>query len=392
MISPMMVMTTSISTSVKPRLARGAPSCDDFAKAASCWTAPYADDLADRQQRRHHRHDQAADDDADDDDRQPVRRCRRRGRGCAAAWPRRIRRRGRPASATDRFPRRAAACAPPSPAAPRFRRARPKACRRGGRGRRHRSRPRRDRSVAIMSTRMRSVVGQGDAAAEQDAEIAAEQRGAVIASSPARISGSRARPLDDAGAARSAGAAAASAADDRTAARPRALRRYARAGKSKARRSAATIGSSLASKSRSTLANCGSTNSQEEQQHAAGGAQHEQPDSAARRRACGAAPRRGCARRPAPRAPGRACPRLRRPAPARHTSAETAPGGAPAPRRSFRRRGRATRIFGDDRPQAGRNRCRRRAVRAPSLMRAPALQQQREVAGENGDVLGLAAC
>src|SRR5262245_66268200 len=66
MISAMMVMTTSNSTSVKPRWLRGARRC--FLSHVAMRRMPLPDDLADREERRHYRHDQPADDDADRDD------------------------------------------------------------------------------------------------------------------------------------------------------------------------------------------------------------------------------------------------------------------------------------------------------------------------------------
>src|ERR1700736_3115289 len=82
MISPMMVMTTRISTSVKPACRRR----DRRRRVAEVRTVrptsvvssnfphllgiyPLADNLAHGHQRRHDRHDQSPDDDADYDDR-----------------------------------------------------------------------------------------------------------------------------------------------------------------------------------------------------------------------------------------------------------------------------------------------------------------------------------
>src|SRR5580704_10355876 len=73
MIRPMMVMTTSISTSVKP----ASPLRSAAATLRPCWArlmciflSPLersADELAYRNQRRHHRDDQASDHQADGD-------------------------------------------------------------------------------------------------------------------------------------------------------------------------------------------------------------------------------------------------------------------------------------------------------------------------------------
>src|SRR4051812_1847724 len=71
MISAMMVMTTSNSTSVKPRWPRAAfrlPSSHVVTRRIAL-----TDDLADGEQRCHHRHDQSADDDRDRDDRRRAR-------------------------------------------------------------------------------------------------------------------------------------------------------------------------------------------------------------------------------------------------------------------------------------------------------------------------------
>src|ERR1043166_3664796 len=78
MIRPMMVMTTRISTSVKPRSSRrdrrrtqraGIRKPVIRVLLAACDSISF-DDLADRQQRGHDRDDEAADDDADGYDRQ----------------------------------------------------------------------------------------------------------------------------------------------------------------------------------------------------------------------------------------------------------------------------------------------------------------------------------
>src|SRR5689334_1940597 len=70
MISAMMVMTTSSSTSVKPRSSRArCRHCDRVATRRM----RLPDDLTDREERGHHRHDQSADDDADHDDRRRPR-------------------------------------------------------------------------------------------------------------------------------------------------------------------------------------------------------------------------------------------------------------------------------------------------------------------------------
>src|SRR4051794_37647948 len=79
MTRPMMVMTTRISTSVKPASPPRRPAC--FRRLPRSLSgiprvpppADSADDLADRQQRRHHRHDQSADHNADDNDRRRSR-------------------------------------------------------------------------------------------------------------------------------------------------------------------------------------------------------------------------------------------------------------------------------------------------------------------------------
>src|SRR6266481_2795920 len=74
MIRPMMVMTTSISTSVKPRspcrassrARRWKLSAEIFFDIATILTS--SDELRDRQQRGHNRDDQPTDDGADGDD------------------------------------------------------------------------------------------------------------------------------------------------------------------------------------------------------------------------------------------------------------------------------------------------------------------------------------
>src|SRR5258707_15371277 len=70
MISAMIVMTTSSSTSVKPRSPRGAGRRLASRRLAKVRMPTLsADDLADGKKRRHHRYDQPADDDRDGDDR-----------------------------------------------------------------------------------------------------------------------------------------------------------------------------------------------------------------------------------------------------------------------------------------------------------------------------------
>src|ERR1700744_1246024 len=75
MISPMMVMTTSISTSVKPRWpsssSTGAAVKTSGVLSDIMMNRPVldlVDELRDRQQSGHDRHDQSADDRADGDD------------------------------------------------------------------------------------------------------------------------------------------------------------------------------------------------------------------------------------------------------------------------------------------------------------------------------------
>ena len=89
------------------------------------------------------------------------------------------------------------------------------------------------------------------------------------------------------------------------------------------RERSATTGSSLALKSRSTVANCGSTNDRKKSSTPPAAQQHE--GRIAQRIGEPAAQRLGArrARRRAPRESGRACRRPRRPAPAPHRSAGT---------------------------------------------------------------------
>src|SRR5207248_10469375 len=76
MIRPIMVMTTRISTSVKPsssrRLRRRRPSLGPNIENPIMTRSPLlsSDNLGHRQERCHNRYDQAADHDADRDDRQ----------------------------------------------------------------------------------------------------------------------------------------------------------------------------------------------------------------------------------------------------------------------------------------------------------------------------------
>src|SRR5262245_42985728 len=67
MISAMIVMTTSSSTSVKPRASRSRAA--NFPTPRLVMYVPSAHNLTDREKRGHHRHDQAADDDRNGDDR-----------------------------------------------------------------------------------------------------------------------------------------------------------------------------------------------------------------------------------------------------------------------------------------------------------------------------------
>src|SRR3979411_2217629 len=73
MINPMMVMTTRISTSVKPACDFRRRRLADPKNVPRFWGYALADDLADGHQRRHHGHDQPADHDADHDDRRGSR-------------------------------------------------------------------------------------------------------------------------------------------------------------------------------------------------------------------------------------------------------------------------------------------------------------------------------
>ena len=204
----------------------------------------------------------------------------------------------RRASAIARSPRRGAACAPPWSAAPRYRPARPTACRHGGRARRICVQTAVAADVAIMSTRMRSVVVSVDAAAEQDAEIAAEQSGAVDRSSSSRITRQPRQRGHERGATLRPAAAAAS--------RPRSARsrdRQHRVGigaqecptdSGTAEHDRIELGAEVAAaRWRIAAARTAGRTAARRRPRAA-----RRPDSASRRRACGAAPRSARARRP----------------------------------------------------------------------------------------------
>ena len=143
--------------------------------------------------------------------------------------------------------------------APASRRARPTACRLGGPARP--PSPRRpDRPVAaIMSTRMRSVVVSVTPLPSRSAEIAAEQGGAVEGQH--RADQRQPRRARRSSHRRAASAAAARASSPRSRPAPAAPAASALRAQEirEAEEDRATIGSSLALKSRSTEANCGST-------------------------------------------------------------------------------------------------------------------------------------
>ena len=219
--------------------------------------------------------------------------------------------------------------------APAFRRARRRACRRGGRDRQS--------APGLGAAGRRHHVGedaqrrrQRHPARQQYPKVAAENGGSMIAQNPADQAEMPER-LDD----RGAHAGPSQQQPGRRGQRDEADAQRLRVGREKIgqRQKAGDDRIELGVEVAQHGGELRQHESEEESQDARRRRRARRPDSAARRRPCGAAPRRARARSRAPRARGRDCRRSRRPGQAPHTSAETAPGDAPARRRSSRRRG-----------------------------------------------------
>ena len=211
----------------------------------------------------------------------------------------------------------------------------PTACRRGGRDRPPRSRPRgagHRHDVDQDAQRRR----QGDAAAEQDAEVAAKQAGA-IESEDRPMPGSRDDRADQRGTnarrCRNSHQAERNRRRPRTAPPSALSRRKSETSRKRVERRVG-LGAEIAQHDRELRQH----EQKKEQHHTARGDQHE---GRILHRIGELAPHRlplARARRPAAPARDRGSRRLHRPGPARHTSPETAWDDRRAPRQSSRRR------------------------------------------------------